>query len=181
LQGERPMADDNKTLGRFMLDGIPPAPRGVPQVEVKFDIDANGILNVSAKDKATSKSQSIRIEGSSGLKEEEIEKMKTEAKTHEEEDKKKRESIEVKNTANAMVYQTEKTLKDLKVEEAQKKEIEAKIEELKKVKDSDNIEDIKKKTEELSSAIQKISQEAYQKQQEKKEPKEPEEGEVKEK
>jgi molecular chaperone DnaK len=130
LQGEREMATDNKTLGRFMLDGIPPAPRGVPQVEVKFDIDANGILSVSAKDKATGKEQSIRIEASSGLSDNEIEQMKKDAEAHAEEDKKKRDLIDVKNTADTMVYTTEKMMK-----EAEEKKIEVTEEEKKKVED----------------------------------------------
>ncbi len=164
LQGERQMASDNKSLGRFILDGIPPAPRGIPQVEVIFDIDANGILNVKAKDKATGKEQSIRIEASSGLSEEEIEKMKKDAKEHAEEDKKKKEKIEVKNQADSLVYQTEKTFKDSKgkLNEADKKDIEGKLEALKKVKDGDDIEVIRKATEELSQAIQKIGQAMYQ-------------------
>lgn len=178
LQGERPMAADNKTLGRFMLDGIPPSPRGVPQVEVTFDIDANGILSVTAKDKGTGKEQSIRIEGSIGLDKEEIEKMKKEAELHAEEDKKKQEEIETKNMADTLIYSTEKTLKDAgdKVPADVKKEIEEKIEALKKVKDSGKIEDIKQKTSELSQVIQKIGAEMY-----KKDKKGPEEGEVKEK
>lgn len=164
LQGEREMAVDNKTLGRFILDGIPPASRGVPQVEVTFDIDANGILNVSAKDKATGKQQSIRIEASSGLSEQEIEKMKKEAELHAEEDKKKKEAIEVKNTADTLIYTSEKTLKDGgdKVKEEDKKQVEEKIEALKKVKESDSIEDIKKASEELSQAIQKVGAAMYQ-------------------
>ena len=113
LQGERPMAGDNKTLGRFMLDGIPPAPRGVPQVEVSFDIDANGILNVKAKDKATNKEQSIKITASSGLSKEEVEKMKKEAEAHADEDKKKQELIEARNLADTMVYTTEKMMKEV--------------------------------------------------------------------
>ncbi len=166
LQGERPMATDNKTLGRFMLDGIPPSPRGIPQIEVSFDIDANGILNVSAKDKATSKSQSIRVEGSTGLSEEEVEKMKKEAELHAEEDKKKREVIEARNSADVLIYACEKTLKDAKekINKDSKKEIEEKIESLKKVKGGDNIEEIKNKSQELSQAIQKIGAELYKKQ-----------------
>ncbi|MEX0909810.1 MAG: molecular chaperone DnaK, partial [Candidatus Paceibacterota bacterium] len=114
VQGERPMAGDNKSLGQFILDGVAPAPRGVPQIEVSFDVDANGILNVTAKDKATSKEQSIRIEASSGLSEEEIEKMKTDAETHAEEDKKRQSEIEIKNTADQLLYTSEKALKDNK-------------------------------------------------------------------
>jgi len=175
LQGERPMADDNKVLGRFILDGIPPSPRGIPQIEVCFDIDANGILNVSAKDKATGKTQSIRIEGSSGLSEEEIEKMKKDAETHAEEDKKKKDLIETKNNAEALIAQTEKSMKDWKLTDEKKKEIESKISELKKVKNDDNIDDIKKKTTELSEVLQKIGAEMYKKKSE------PEEGQAKEK
>ncbi len=163
LQGERSMAHNNKTLGRFILDGIPPSPRGIPQVEVTFDIDANGILNVTAKDKATGKSQTIKIEGSTGISKEEVEKMKKEAEIHAAEDQKKKEAIESKNVADNLIYTTEKTLKDAgdKVTEDVKKEIEEKIESLKKVKDGDNIEEIKAKTEELSQTIQKVGQELY--------------------
>ncbi len=163
LQGERPMASHSKTLGRFLLDGIPPAPRGVPQVEVSFDIDANGILNVSARDKATGKSQSVKIEGACGMSDEEVEKMTKDAEIHAEEDKKKQEMIEAKNIAEQSVYLSEKTLKELgdKIDPALKKEVEEKAEELKKEKDGDNIEEIKKKTEELSTVIQKIGAEMY--------------------
>jgi len=191
LQGERPMAYDNKSLGRFILDGIPPAPRGIPQVEVTFDIDANGILNVTAKDKATNKTQSVRIEGSTGLSKEEVEKMKKEAEIHATEDKKKQEQIEAKNLANSIIYTTEKTLKDLgdKISAEIKKEVEEKTEALKKIIETDNLEEIKSKTEDLSQAIQKIGAEAYRQAQEQKQPKqepknqEPktEEGEYKEK
>ncbi len=167
LQGEREMAKDNKTLGRFVLDGIPPAPRGVPQIEVKFDIDANGILNVSAKDKATGKEQSVRIEASSGLSKEEIERMKKEAEAHAEEDKKKRELIEVKNTAETMVYTSEKMLKEIEekkidISEEEKKQVQEAIENLKKVKESDKIEEIKQASEKLSEVAQKIGQKMYQ-------------------
>ncbi|MBZ9577626.1 molecular chaperone DnaK [Patescibacteria group bacterium] len=192
LQGERPMAQDNKTLGRFMLDGIPPSPRGVPQIEVSFDIDSNGILNVSAKDKATNKEQSIRIEGSIGMSKEEIEKMKKEAELHTEEDKKKKELIEARNLADSLIYTWEKTVRDAgdKIDKGLKKEIEEKVEALKKVKDSDNIEEIKNKTTELSQTIQKAGAEVYkvaQEAQKKEKPKEgdkgkdAEEGEFKEK
>jgi len=168
LQGERPMAPDNKTLGRFILDGIPPAPRGVPQIEVTFDIDANGILNVNAKDKATGKEQSIRIEASSGISKEEIEKMKKEAEAHAEEDKKKKDLIDARNLADTLVYTTEKTMKEYggKLKEEDKKEIEKKIEALRKVKDSNSIEEIKRASEELSQAIQKVGTELYKAQQE---------------
>lgn len=165
LQGERPIAKDNKSLGRFFLDGIPPAPRGVPQIEVSFDIDANGILNVSAKDKATGKSQSIRIEGSSGLSKEEVEKMKKEAEAHASEDQKKKGLIDARNMADSLIYTTEKTIKEAgdKISAEVKKEVEEKISELKKVKDSDNLEEIKAKTESLSQTIQKIGGEMYKK------------------
>ncbi len=163
LQGERPMATDNKTLGRFILDGIPPAPRGLPQIEVTFDIDANGILNVSAKDKASGKEQKITIQASTGLSEEEIEKMKKDAESHAEEDKKKKEQVEIKNTAETMIFTTEKALKDAgdKVDEKTKKSVEEKLEALKKIKDSDDIEAIKKASEELTTEAQKIGQAMY--------------------
>jgi molecular chaperone DnaK len=163
LQGEREMAADNKTLGRFILDGIPPAPRGIPQIEVTFDIDANGILNVKAKDKATNREQSIRIEASTGLSKEEIEKMKKDAEVHAEEDKKKKGAIEAKNMADTLVYTTEKALHDAgdKITADEKKPIEEKIEALKKVKDGDDTEAIKKATEELSQAAQKIGEKLY--------------------
>ncbi len=164
LQGERPMAGDNKTLGRFILDGIPSAPRGIPQVEVSFDIDANGILNVKAKDKATSREQKITITASSGLSKEEVEKMKKEAELHAEEDKKKKEQVEIKNQAEAVIFQTEKMLKEAgdKVKPEDKKELEEKVEALKKVKDSDKFDEIKKKMEELNTTAQKIGAAMYQ-------------------
>ena len=163
LQGERPMAADNKTLGRFILDGIMPAPRGVPQIEVTFDIDANGILNVKAKDRATNKEQHITITASTGLSKDEVERMKKEAEAHAEEDKKKKEQIEVKNIADTLVYTTEKVLKDAgdKVNAKIKKTVEEKVEVLKKVKDGDDLEAIKKATEELSQAAQKIGEALY--------------------
>lgn len=186
LQGERPMAGDNKTLGKFILDGIPPAPRGVPQVEVTFDIDANGILSVSAKDKGTGKEQSIRIEGSCGVSKEEIEKMKKDAEAHAEEDKKKQGLIESRNKADNLVYMVEKTLKDSgdKISEDLKKEVEEKANELKKVKDSDNKEEIDNKAAELSQVIQKVGAEIYKQAPQDQKPEEnkgPEEGEYKEK
>ncbi len=171
LQGERAMASDNRTLGRFMLDGIPPAPRGMPQVEVTFDIDANGILNVKAQDKATGKEQKITITSSSGLSKEEVEKMEKDASSHEEEDKKKKDLIEARNIAESLIYTSEKALKDLssnksgasdKVPEKDKKEIEEKIADLKKQIKSDDIEKIKSSTETLSKEIQKIGQAMYQ-------------------
>jgi len=163
LQGEREFAADNKSLGRFILEGILPAPRGVPQVEVTFDIDTNGILNVKAVDKGTGKEQKIIITGSSGLSKEDVEKMAKDAELHAEEDKKKKEAVEIKNMAENMIYQTEKTIRDNsdKIDEATKKEVEEKIEALKKVKDSDDIEDVKKKTEELMQSAQKIGEQVY--------------------
>lgn len=164
LQGERKMATDNKTLGKFMLDGIPPAPRGVPQIEVSFDIDANGILSVKAVDKATGKEQSIRIEASSGMSKEEIEKMKKDAELHAEEDKKKAEEVEARNLADTLIHTTEKALKEAgdKISTDKKKPVEEKIEALKKIKDTGSIEEVKKATEELSQEAQKIGQELYQ-------------------
>ncbi len=167
LQGEREMASDNKTLGKFHLDGIPPAPRGTPQVEVKFDIDANGILNVSAKDKGTGKEQSIRIEASSGLSDDEIEKMKKDAEEHAEEDKKKREVIEIKNTADTMVYTTEKMMKDveeknIEVSDEEKQKVEDALSKLKELKEGEDLEAIKSASEELSQAAQTIGMKMYQ-------------------
>jgi len=163
LQGERPMAADNRTLGRFILDGIPPAPRGVPQIEVTFDIDANGILNVKAKDKATSKEQHITITSSSGLSKEEIEKLQEQAKQHEEEDKKKKELVEAKNLADSLIYTVEKTLKDAgdKVAEDKKKEVEEKVKALREAAGKDNVEEIKKAYDELSTLIQQIGAAMY--------------------
>ena len=189
LQGERPMAQDNRTLGRFILDGIPPAPRGVPQIEIAFDVDANGILTTVAKDKATSRSQSIRIEGSIGLSKEEIEKMKKDAELYAEKDKKKKDLVEAKNIADNLIYTSEKSLKDAggKISSEVKKEVEEKINDLRKVKDGDNIKEVKQKISELSGAIQKIGAQMYQSAKEKKEGKkeektpEAEEGEYKEK
>lgn len=164
LQGEREMAQDNKSLGRFVLEGLPPAPRGVPQVEVSFDVDANGILNVKAKDKATGKEQSIRIEASSGLTDAEIERMTKDAELHAEEDKKKKEAIEIKNTADTLVYTTEKLIRESgdKMKPEDKKALEDKMEELKKTKEGTDAEAIKKASEELSNVAQKIGTEMYQ-------------------
>ena len=166
LQGERPMAADNKSLGRFILDGIPPAPRGVPQIEVAFDIDANGILNVKASDKATGKEQSIKITGSTGLSKEEVEKMTKEAEAHAEEDKAKKESVEVRNQADAMVFTAEKTLKDNegKISEDLKKEIEEKTKALKDILAEGSKEDLELKTKDLSDTLTKVGQAMYQKQ-----------------
>ena len=163
LQGERPMAKDNRTIGRFHLDGIPPAPRGVPQVEVTFDIDANGILNVSAKDKATGKSQNIRIEASSGLSDDEIKKMKEEAKANEETDKKAKEKIEKLNTADALVFQTEKQLKEYgdKIPADKKEPIEKALNALKEAHKSQDIDAIDKTMAELNNVWQAASQEMY--------------------
>ena len=163
LQGERAMSADNKTLSRFILDGIPPAPRGIPQVEVTFDIDANGILSVKAKDKATNKEQSIRIEGSSGLTEDEKKRMAADAEKFAAEDVKKKELAEARNLAETLVYTSEKMIKDNsdKIKEEDKKELEAKSEKLKTEIKSENIEDIKKATEELSKAAQRVGGELY--------------------
>ncbi|MDP3981941.1 MAG: molecular chaperone DnaK [bacterium] len=166
VQGERAMAQDNKSLGRFILDGIPPAPRGIPQVEVIFDIDANGILSVTAKDRASGKSQSIRIEGSTGISKEEVEKLKREAEEHAEEDHKRQELVETRNVADSLLHMSEKSLKEAgeKVPEEIQKEVREKIEALKKVKDGDTIEDVKRAVEELSQASQKIGAYLYKEQ-----------------
>jgi molecular chaperone DnaK len=165
LQGERPMAADNKTLARFILDGIPPAPRGIPQVEVSFDIDANGILNVSAKDKATGKSQSIRIEASTQLSKDEVEKLKQEAASHAEEDKKKKELVETRNQAEQAIYLAEKALKDAgdKISTEIKDSVTKKIEALRQAQGGNDIEFIKSALAELSAELQKIGQAMYNK------------------
>ena len=164
LQGEREMANDNKTIGRFELADIPPAPRGVPQIEVTFDIDANGILNVGAKDLGTGKEQSIRITASSGLSEDEIDKMVKDAEMHSSEDKKKRELIEARNQADSLVYTTEKAVKEHgdKLDEETKKGIEGALEDLKKAMEGDDLEAIKSKTEALATASQKLGEILYQ-------------------
>lgn len=166
LQGERPMASDNKSLGRFVLDGIPPAPRGVPQIEVVFDVDANGILSVTATDTATKKKQSIRIEGSTSLSEEEIEKLRREAEMYAEEDRKKRELVEVKNTADTLIYQTEKSLRDWgdKVSDELKKRIAEALEKLRSVKEGQEIEEIKSAIQNLSTVVQEVGTQIYQSQ-----------------
>ena len=163
LQGERPMAAQNKTIGRFHLDGIPAAPRGVPQIEVTFDIDANGILKVSAKDKATGKEQSIRIEASSGLSDDEIKKMKAEAEANAEADKKERERVDKLNQADAMIFQTEKQLKELgdKIPADKKAPIEAALNKLKEAHKAQNIADIDAAMNELNTAFHAVSQEMY--------------------
>jgi molecular chaperone DnaK len=192
LQGEREMAGDNKTLGRFTLDGIPPAPRGVPQIEVSFEIDANGILNVKAVDKATNKEQKITITATTGLSDEEVEKMVAEAAEHAKEDKAKRERAEVRNDADSLVFNTEKLIKESgdKLEASKKEDLEKKVEELKALiaKDDFDQEEVKKKTEELSTALSEVGKEMYEKAakeetpkdgEEKKDDKKKEDGEVK--
>ncbi len=166
LQGEREMAADNKTLGRFVLAGIPPAPRGVPQVNVKFDIDANGILNVSAKDKASGKEQSVTIQASTSLSKEEVERMTKDAEAHASDDKKKRELVEARNIAETMVYTTEKMVSENKekVSEADKKELEEKIAAVKAVIGNDDVELIKKTGEDLSKKAQAVGATLYQEQ-----------------
>ena len=164
LQGERPMAVDNKSLGRFHLNGILPAPRGIPQIEVAFDIDVDGILNVSAKDIGTGKEQSIRITGSTKLSDDEINRMKKEADEHEEEDKKRKERVEVRNNADVLVHSTEKTIEELKdkISSEDKEKIDAALKELREALTGDDTEKIKEKTEALSQIFQKISAEIYQ-------------------
>lgn len=163
LQGEREMAADNKTLGRFILDGIPPAPRGIPQIEVTFDIDANGILNVKAKDKATNKEQHITIQGSTGLSKDEVERMTREAEAHAEEDRQKKEQTEVRNHADTLIYTTEKSLRDAgdKVSSEVKTEVEDKLKALKDALNGDSTDDIKSKTEDLSQSLSKIGEAMY--------------------
>lgn len=163
LQGEREMAADNTTLGRFQLEGIAPAPRGIPQIEVTFDIDANGIVNVSAKDLGTGKEQKITITASSNLSKDDIDKKVKEAEEFAQQDKKKKENIEVKNNADQMVYQTEKLMKDLegKISEDEKKDIEAKLADLKKASEGTDYDDMKKKTEDLTQAFYKVSEKLY--------------------
>lgn len=163
LQGERPMAADNKSLGRFILDGIPPAPRGIPQIEVAFDLDANGILDVKARDKATGKEQSIKITGSTGLTKEEIERMTREAEEHASQDVAKKEEIETRNRADALVYQAERALKDAgdKVPGDVKSEVEQKVKALKDIQAAGPIDEVKAKTEELSQVLSKIGESMY--------------------
>jgi len=167
LQGEREFAKDNKSLGHFILDGIPPAPRGVPQVEVIFDIDANGILTVKAKDKATNKENKITIQGSSNLNKDEIERMKKEAEAHAEEDRKRKETVDMRNQADTLISVSEKTLKDAgeKAKAEDKTALEEKIKALKEVKDKDDIEGLKKAMDALSEAVQKVGAAMYQGQQ----------------
>lgn len=160
VQGERAQASDNKSLGRFVLDGIPPAPRGVPQIEVIFDVDSNGVLNVKAIDKSTGKEQSIRIEASSGLSKEDIERMKKEAEEHADEDAKKKELIETRNLADQLIYTAEKSLRDHadKIDETTKTEINQKIAALKEIKDKDEKTAIETATQDLSTSLQKIGE-----------------------
>jgi len=193
LQGERPMATDNKSLGRFVLDGIPPAPRGMPQVEVTFDIDASGLLNVKAKDKASGKEQSIKITGSTGLSKEEVERMTKEAEIHAQEDEEKKAQVEVRNQADSLIFTAEKSLKDAgdKVPSEVKTEVEEKIKALKDILDSGTKEEIESKTKELSDVLMKIGEamnaqstssdsnpETAESPEEKKDSEEPVEGEV---
>jgi len=164
LQGEREMAAHNKTLGRFELVGIPPAPRGVPQIEVTFDIDANGIVNVSAKDLATAKEQSIQITASSGLSKEEIDQLVKDAELHSEEDKKTKELVEARNQADSLIYATEKSIKDLgeKVDESTKSNIASAIERLKKSMEGSDTNEIRRLSEELTQASHKLAEAMYQ-------------------
>ncbi|MDD2677850.1 MAG: molecular chaperone DnaK [Candidatus Paceibacterota bacterium] len=166
LQGERVMAKDCKSLGRFILDGIPPAPRGIPQIEVTFDIDVNGILNVTAKDKATGKTQSIRIEGSSGLSKEEIERLKKEAEEFKDQDQKRRDAVETKNNAETLIYTAEKTLRDAgeKISSDLKNKVEEKIKELRDTLAKEEIEAIRTKTNELSQVLSELGASLYQQQ-----------------
>jgi len=163
LQGEREMAASNKTLGRFELVGIPPAPRGVPQIEVTFDIDANGIVNVSAKDMATSKEQSIQITASSGLSKEDIDKLIKDAELHADEDQKKKELVEARNHADTLIYTTEKSLKDLgeKVDTETRSKIEAASADLKKAMEGDDVKEIQRLSEELTQASHKVAEAMY--------------------
>ncbi len=167
LQGERPMAADNMSLGRFRLEGIPPAPRGIPQIEVTFDIDANGILNVTAKDRATGKEQKVTITASTNLNESDIERMVREAREHEAEDRRRKELIEARNTADSLAYQTEKVLRDLgdKVPAGERQTIEQKIADLRKVMEGEDVQAIKRQTEDLQNAFHAISQQLYAQQQ----------------
>jgi molecular chaperone DnaK len=164
LQGEREMASNNKTLGRFELVGIPPAPRGVPQIEVTFDIDANGIVNVSAKDKATGKEQSIQITASSGLSKEEIDKLIKDAELHADEDHKKRELVDARNHADALIYSTEKSIKDLgdKVDQTTKSKVAEAVEKLRKAMEGDDKDEIRRLSEELTTASHKLAEAMYQ-------------------
>ena len=164
LQGERPMAADNHTLGKFTLSGIPPAPRGIPQIEVTFDIDANGILNVTAKDKGTGKEQSITIQASANLSKSEIDNLKKEAEAHAQEDLKKKDLVEARNQADTVIYTTEKAMKDFseKIDPSKKSELEGLITDLKNAMNGTNPQDITTKTETLSKAMYEVSAKIYQ-------------------
>jgi molecular chaperone DnaK len=164
LQGERDMAADNKTLGRFILDGIPPAPRGVPQIEVTFDIDANGILDVRAKDRATSKEQTVRITASSMLSKDDVDRMVRDAQEHAEEDRKRREQVETRNQADALAFQAERTLRDLgdKVKPEDRADVEAKITAVREALKGDDLEAIARTTSELAAALQRVGTAAYE-------------------
>jgi molecular chaperone DnaK len=163
LQGERAMANDNRSLGRFQLVGIPAAPRGIPQIEVVFDIDANGIVHVSAKDRGTGNEQKMVVTGASGLSSEDMEKMRQDADTHAEEDKKKRETAEAKNTADNLVYSTEKSIKDLgdKLDAAEKEKVEAVVKDLKEALNGDDTAKITSLTESLQEASYKLAEQVY--------------------
>jgi molecular chaperone DnaK len=163
LQGERPMARDNKTLGRFHLDGIPPAPRGVPQIEVTFDIDANGIVHVMAKDRATGKENKITITASSGLSKEDVERAVKEAQSHEAEDRQRRDEIEIRNRADNLAYATEKSLKDLgdKIPAEMKSDLESKVKEVRDALNGSDIEAVKRATESLMQASHRMAEQAY--------------------
>jgi Molecular chaperone len=164
FQGEREMASDNMTIGRFHLFDIPPSPRGVPQIEVTFDIDANGMLNVSAQDKATGKEQSIKIEASSGISESEIEKMINDSKKNEQKDKEKREQVDVVNQSEHMIYETEKNIKenDDKLNDDDKSQLNEKLDTMKKAKETGNTSDMKKALEELNQAWSKVAGKMYE-------------------
>jgi molecular chaperone DnaK len=164
VQGERPMANDNKSLGKFILDGIPPAPRGIPQIEVTFDIDANGILKVTAQDKATGRSQNITITASSGLSDAEVEKMRKEAEVHAEEDRKHKELVETRNNADNLVYSAEKVLKDLgdKAPADMKSQVEDRIAKVREVLNNDDQQAIQKAADDLSEVLQQLGSAAYQ-------------------
>jgi molecular chaperone DnaK len=166
VQGERPLASDNKSLGKFNLDGIPPAPRGIPQIEVTFDIDANGIIKVTAQDKATSRSQHITITASSGLREDEVERMRKDAEAHAEEDLKKKELIEARNNADNTAYSAEKVLRDLgdKVPADTRKNVEERVAKVREVMNGNDATTIRKLTDELSEELQKVGAAAYQQQ-----------------
>jgi molecular chaperone DnaK len=166
LQGERPMANDNKSLGKFILDGIPPAPRGIPQIEVTFDIDANGILKVTAQDKATSRSQHITITASSGLSDSEVERMRKDAEAHADEDKRRKELIEARNNADNLVYSAEKVLRDLgdKVPAETRRDVEDKVAKVREVMNGNDLDTIRRLTEELNQAVQQVGAAAYQQQ-----------------